>query len=270
MLMILQPEDGDYAAAFVREHQREFSFTLPNRKVLVENLRVRGRANAGNTTAKKRSISSETAALTKSMISKDDHKSLRVYFEGGWVDAPLFLLKDRTPGEIILGPAMIYDSTQMIVVQPGATAQILQSHIVIDLASGGSKPTTSRDTIEEPLTEDPIQLSIMSNRFMGIAEQMGLTLQKTSVSVNIKERLDFSCALFGVSFPYPFFMLSCADSSKPDGGLVANAPHVPVHLGSMEHAVRFQHNLHAKNLRPGDVLVSNTLVNPSRRFRSRD
>lgn len=240
--MILEPEDGDYAAAFVKEHQREFSFTL-DRKVLVENLRIRGRANPGSHAANKQTISSEMSKLTKKSIDLDQSKSLQVYFEGGWVSAPLLFLKDCTPGDVIQGPAMIYDTTQMIVVQPAATAQVLLSHVVIDLNSDGPKTIPGAEAIkeEESLTEDPIQLSIMSNRFMGIAEQMGLTLQKTSVSVNIKERLDFSCALFG-----------------PDGGLVANAPHVPVHLGSMEHAVKFQHNLHAKDLRPGDVLVSNT------------
>jgi 5-oxoprolinase (ATP-hydrolysing) len=198
MIMILQPEDGDYASAFIKEHQREFSFTLPNRKVLVENLRVRGRANAGLQSTKKTSISSELASFTSSIVSTDV-KTLRVFFKCGWVDAPLFLLKDRTPGDIIMGPAMIYDQTQMIVVQPGATARILQSHIMIDLTSDATPSAPKTVSLEEPLTEDPIQLSIMSNRFMGIAEQMGLTLQKTSVSVNIKERLDFSCALFGVS-----------------------------------------------------------------------
>jgi 5-oxoprolinase (ATP-hydrolysing) len=198
MVMILQPEDGDYASAFIKEHQREFSFTLPNRKVLVENLRVRGRANAGLQSTKKTSISSELASFTSSIVSTDV-KTLRVFFKCGWVDAPLFLLKDRTPGDIIMGPAMIYDQTQMIVVQPGATARILQSHIMIDLTSDATPSAPKTVSLEEPLTEDPIQLSIMSNRFMGIAEQMGLTLQKTSVSVNIKERLDFSCALFGVS-----------------------------------------------------------------------
>ena len=96
MIMILQPEDGDYASAFIKEHQREFSFTLPNRKVLVENLRVRGRANAGLQSTKKRSISSELASLTSSIVSTDV-KTLRVFFKGGWIDAPLFLLKDRTP-----------------------------------------------------------------------------------------------------------------------------------------------------------------------------
>ena len=256
MIMILEPEDGDYSSAFIKEHQREFSSTLPNRKVLVENLRVRGRANAGIQSIKKRAISSEMSLLPSTAITSNVHKTLRVYFEGGWTDAPLHLLKDCTPGDTLQGPAMIYDQTQMIVVQPGATAKILQSHVVINLASKeSSQPALLNDS--EPLSEDPIQLSVMSNRFMGIAEQMGLTLQKTSVSVNIKERLDFSCALFGVSSSI-YRGESIANFSQPDGGLVANAPHVPVHLGSMEHAVRFQHNLHSKNLRPGDVLVSNT------------
>lgn len=200
-IMIMQPEDGDYAAAFVKEHQREFSFTLPNRKVLVENLRVRAKANSNLQNSKKKSISSEMANLPVSSVEVNRGKSLRVYFEGGWTNSPLFLLKDRRPGDIISGPSMIYDQTQMIVVQPGATAKILQSHIVIDLQPDNSAAASvsGQKTDEMPLSEDPIQLSIMSNRFMGIAEQMGLTLQKTSVSVNIKERLDFSCALFGVS-----------------------------------------------------------------------
>lgn len=199
MIMVLQPDDGDYAAAFIKEHEREFSFTLPNRKVLVENLRVRGRANAGNHIGKRQTISSEMSSLTQSVSPAKSDKSLKVYFEGGWTDAPLFVLKDCTPGDIIHGPAMIFDATQMVVIQPGATARTLQSHIVIDLSS--EAPVAKVEDLEDPVTEDPIELSIMSNRFMGIAEQMGLTLQKTSVSVNIKERLDFSCALFGVSVP---------------------------------------------------------------------
>jgi len=200
MIMILQPEDGDYASAFVREHQREFSFTLPNRKILVENLRVRAKANTNAQRGKKRTISSEITLLPNSNVGMDVQKRLKVYFEGGWTDSPLFLLQDCSPGNFISGPAMIYDQTQMIVVQPGATARILQSHVIIDLGHKGPQVAAKLDP-NEPLTEDPIQLSIMSNRFMGIAEQMGLTLQKTSVSVNIKERLDFSCALFGVCRP---------------------------------------------------------------------
>jgi 5-oxoprolinase (ATP-hydrolysing) len=158
MIMILQPEDGDYASAFVREHQREFSFTLPNRKVLVQNLRVRAKANTNSQRAKNRTISSEIALLPRSDTHVDAQKHLKVYFEGGWTDSPLSLLKDRTPGDIISGPAMIYDDTQMIVVQPGATARILQSHVVIDLGpKSGEVVTKPQVHTEEPLTEDPIQ-----------------------------------------------------------------------------------------------------------------
>ena len=87
---------------------------------------------------------------------------------------------------------------------------------------------------------DPVQLSVYGHRLMGIAEQMGDILRKISISINIKERLDYSCAIFSA-----------------DGGLVANAPHVPVHLGAMSHAVRYQANLHGDTLQPGDVLLSN-------------
>ena len=100
--------------------------------------------------------------------------------------------------------------------EPGCTAHITEAgNIRIDVGGGGGGGAS------EAL--DPIQLAIFSHRFMGIAEQMGRTLQRTAVSVNIKERLDFSCALFG-----------------RDGGLVANAPHLPVHLGAMQEAVKFQ------------------------------
>lgn len=134
------------------------------------------------------------------------------------------------------GPALIIDNTQTIVVAPGSQASILTSHVIIDRSENKEAHGTS-DT--ENVT-DPIQLSIYSHRFMGIAEQMGRTLQRTSLSINIRERLDFSCAIFG-----------------PDAELVANAPHVPVHLGSMSYAVKYQSELHKGNLRPGDVLVSN-------------
>lgn len=136
---------------------------------------------------------------------------------------------------MILGPAIIIDKTQTIIVVPGAQAKILTSHVVVDLPQEESQGTTSGE-----LVVDPIKLSIFGHRFMGIAEEMGRTLQKTSISLNIKERLDFSCAIF-----------------SPNGELVANAPHVPVHLGSMSYAVKYQHQLHHGRLRSGDVLVSN-------------
>jgi len=87
---------------------------------------------------------------------------------------------------------------------------------------------------------DPVHLSIFSHRFMSIAEQMGRVLQRTSISTNIKERLDFSCALFG-----------------PDGGLVSNAPHIPVHLGAMQETVQYQLRVRGETLKNGDVILAN-------------
>jgi 5-oxoprolinase (ATP-hydrolysing) len=133
MIMILEPEHGYHAAAIVKGHEREFSFTM-DRNFLIENLRVRGRANATSHVFKKQTIRKEMSILTTRTVSDCQNKSLQVYFEDGWTSAPLFLLKDCTPRDIIEGPAMIYDQTQMIVVQLAATARILQSHIVINLS----------------------------------------------------------------------------------------------------------------------------------------
>lgn len=150
--------------------------------------------------------------------------------------APVFLLNELKSGSTIVGPAVIIDNTQTLVVVPDAKARILSNHVIIDISDAKPEPISSTDI----KVVDPIQLSIFGHRFMSIAEQMGRTLQRTSLSLNIKERLDFSCAIFG-----------------PDGELVANAPHVPVHLGSMSYAVKYQLQLHNGALRPGDVLVSN-------------
>ena len=154
----------------------------------------------------------------------------------GYQNTPVFLLEQLKTGDVVEGPAVIIDQTQTIVVVPSAKTSILSSQLVIDLPE--EKSILSNGVTE--LVADPIQLSVYSHRFMSIAEQMGRTLQRTSLSLNIKERLDFSCAIFG-----------------PDAELVANAPHVPVHLGSMSYAVKYQDMLHKGNLRPGDVLVSN-------------
>lgn len=122
------------------------------------------------------------------------------------MDTKVYEIDQLQPGVAISGPATIIDDTQTIVVRPGAVAKVLSSHIVIDMLDAPTKSTSELDTN----VADPIKLSVFSHRFMSIAEQMGLTLQKTSISLNIKERLDFSCAIFG-----------------PDGDLVANAPRKP-------------------------------------------
>ncbi|KAI5287298.1 hypothetical protein KEM52_001660 [Ascosphaera acerosa] len=179
-------------------------------------------------------------------VAKSEAKEhSRVYFgQGyGWVETPVFVLQSLAKGTRIQGPAMIIDNTQTIVVIPDSIAHILDTCVVIDLRE---KPKSLVPATADAQDEaghaniNPIQLSIFGNRFMSIAEQMGRSLRKTAVSTNIKERLDFSCALF-----------------SPDGGLVANAPHVPVHLGSMQFAVQYQHKHWAGRLQDGDVLVTN-------------
>lgn len=230
-LMIVTPEDGDYGAAFVKRHQREFSFTL-DRPILVDDIRVR--AVASSQLIKERSpLQQLREAKFKQAGIPTQHSD--VYFDGetGYVKTPVYLLNELGANVQLHGPALIIDKTQTIVVAPNAVANVLDTCVLIDLEAKEQERHSAKEV-------DPIRLTIFGHRFMGVAEQMGRTLQKTSVSTNIKERLDFSCALF-----------------SPDGGLVANAPHVPVHLGSMQFAVQYQHERWKGKLKEGDVLVSN-------------
>lgn len=235
-MMILRPTGGSFKEAFLEQHLREFNFIFPDsRPILVDDVRVRGIGGSGNVTADADKLQSDlhTLAFTPVKASAAE-REIETYFSGaGTVPTPVYLLEKLQPGTVVAGPAMILDKTQSIVVVPGAKAKVLSVHVVIETPKLGNVLTTST-------TVDPIQLSVFAHRFMSIAEQMGRILQKTSMSLNIKERLDFSCAIFG-----------------PEGGLVANAPHVPVHLGSMSYAVKYQHELLKGKLSPGDVLVSN-------------
>lgn len=239
-LMILKPEDSwDFAAAFEQRHRREFNFTS-ERPVIVDDIRVRTVVSSKVRTEKSPLKQLKSNPLKDNSVSPAH--STNVYFDGqpGAVECPVYGLNDLEKYSKIQGPAIIIDKTQTIVVSPNSTASVLETCVVIDLVEDkDSKQPTSKD-VSHTQTIDPIRLSIFAHRFMSVAEQMGRTLQKTSVSTNIKERLDFSCALF-----------------SPDGGLVANAPHVPVHLGSMQFAVRYQHKKWAGDLKDGDVLVAN-------------
>ncbi|KAL4820381.1 Hydantoinase B/oxoprolinase-domain-containing protein [Aspergillus spinulosporus] len=233
-LMILEPEDGsDFLEQFRERHRREFGFNS-DRPVLVDDIRVRTIA-ASKVRDEKSPLVQLREAKIRDITSSPDLIT-KTFFDrqNGRVDTPVYKLDNIEKNSRIHGPAIIIDNTQTIVVVPNAVANVLETCIVIDLKetkSTDDKPSSGIDTIK---------LSIFGHRFMSIAEQMGRTLQKTAVSTNIKERLDFSCALF-----------------SPDGGLVANAPHVPVHLGSMQFAVRYQHKKWLGNLKDGDVLVAN-------------
>ncbi|KAJ5349197.1 hypothetical protein N7541_006924 [Penicillium brevicompactum] len=235
-LMILKPTDSvDFLEEFRVRHRREFNFNS-ERPVLVDDIRVRTIASSKVRTEESPLVQLKAANIQDVTTAPASKSS--AYFDGhsSRIETPVYLLDELARNSRITGPAVIIDNTQTVVVAPNAVANLLDTCIVIDLKdepapSAGSSLSSGID---------PIRLSIFGHRFMSIAEQMGRTLQKTSVSTNIKERLDFSCALF-----------------SPDGGLVANAPHVPVHLGSMQFAVRYQHQKWLGNLKDGDVLVSN-------------
>ncbi|KAL4938920.1 hypothetical protein BDV06DRAFT_231453 [Aspergillus oleicola] len=234
-LMVLQPDHGDFIAEFVKEHHREFSFTFPGRNILIEDIRVRGvgRATAASVPAEAPQQELLTVTSIPTGSEKKDDESL-VYFAGtGALATPVFFLDKLAQGSLINGPAMIIDKTQTVVVEPNASATILSRHVILSVSS-------TKKQIVDATVVDPIKLSIFGHRFMSVADQMSRMFQKTSVSTNIKERLDFSCAVF-----------------SPDGKLVANAPNVPVHLGSMEYAVRYQHEQYSGQLKPGDHILTN-------------
>ncbi|CAK3799437.1 5-oxoprolinase (ATP-hydrolysing) [Lecanosticta acicola] len=235
-LMISKPETGleSFGEAFIARHHREFGFTQP-REILVDDVRVRSTAKGMQV-----QLSSPFEELRRTQnsppVSPTAPDSRRkVFFENhGWADTAVYSLSTLPTGAKIHGPVMIIDKTQTIVVDPASAAVILPEHVLLEI-SNIDKPDVG---VDQP---DPIQLSVFGHRFMSVAEQMGQTMQKTSISVNIKERLDYSCAVFSA-----------------DGGLVANAPHIPGHLGSMSYAIAYQARLYKPGeLKPGDVLLSN-------------
>ncbi|KAF2835628.1 hypothetical protein M501DRAFT_997761 [Patellaria atrata CBS 101060] len=246
-LMVVKPSkeeaDKDYngdqwnfGKAFVKQHEQEFGFTLPDRDIIVDDVRARG---IGKTfEGLEQTVDQQLKELKPKDLGGEEKRyaTRQVYFEGGRHETPIYKLEDLDVGDRIKGPAVLADGTQTIVVTPETTALIIKTHVVINIGENGGQDNKKVDTS----TVDPIMLSIFAHRFMAIAEQMGRALQKTSVSTNVKERLDYSCALFDA-----------------DGGLVANAPHLPVHLGSMSTCVRKQAEIWKGKLKKGDVLVSN-------------
>ena len=163
---------------------------------------------------------------------------LKIVSNGTLVEAPLFERQSLKPGQRVNGPAIIKEPTGTNVIEPDWCAKLNKfGHLILER----NIPIKRREAVGTKA--DPIMLEVFNSLFMSIAEQMGATLANTAYSVNIKERLDFSCALF-----------------DPQGGLVANAPHVPVHLGSMSGSVKsiIRQN---PNMKKGDVFVLNAPFN---------
>jgi len=192
-------DDWAFGKTFIKQHESEFGFTLPDRDIIVDDVRARGIGKSFEGLEK--TVDKQLKEIKPTNVKDSKRYGIsKVYFEGGRQDTPIYKLEDLDVGDRIKGPAILADGTQTIVVTPGASALVIETHVVINV--GKSEWQDTKVNAEEA---DPIMLSIFAHRFMAIAEQMGRALQKTSVSTNVKERLDYSCALFDAS-----------------GGLVAN------------------------------------------------
>lgn len=227
------PDADDQArlrAEFERLHRRRFGFVAENKALVIDAVEVE---TVGGGAAE---MEGEGLAVTAGDVAPN--RRTRFYSQGAFHDAPVALRSQIRPGQKLTGPAIIIEANQTIVVEDGWQAELTaKDHIVLRRI----KALPERTAIGTKA--DPVMLEIFNNLFMSIAEQMGVTLQNTAYSVNIKERLDFSCAVF-----------------DNRGNLVANAPHMPVHLGSMDAsvatAIRENPVIH-----PGDVFLINAPYN---------
>ncbi|MFM6354644.1 MAG: hydantoinase B/oxoprolinase family protein [Planktothrix sp.] len=219
---------------FEQEHQTRYGFIKSEKALIVESI-----------TAEiiQQMDTPEELILTRTRTEPPTAiATVNIYTHNEWRNTPVFQRNDLQPGDIINGPAIIIESIGTNIIEPGWQAELTERNDLI---------LKSNDSVNFPLIKeekaikaDPVKLEIFKNLFQFIAEQMGITLQNTAASVNIKERLDFSCAIF-----------------DQYGQLVANAPHIPVHLGSMSESVESLIAAKGETLKPGDVYMLNNPYN---------
>ena len=221
---------GDLAAVqagFEAAYRQRFAFLMQGKRLVVEAVSVEA-VVAGDAPDEPRHETHEPREVPR-------RETVRMYCGGQWLDAALVVREDLRPGDVIPGPAIIAEKNATTVVEPGWEAVLTAlDHLVLD------RRVPRTVTYAVGTTVDPVLLEVFNNLFMNIAEQMGLQLQNTAYSVNIKERLDFSCALFDA-----------------EGNLIANAPHMPVHLGSMGESIKTVIRENAGKMQPGDVYALN-------------
>ena len=229
------------AKAFDHDHQLQFGFTMADRALVVEMVAVEVIGASGTTAMAEGPIKRSGA---KNVPLPPPLTVMPVYMNDEYQDTTFYQRDDLPVGSNIKGPVILLEDTSTIVVEPGWEAVLEPSGAVIlsrYQPRSNAVPTTEGGTDARP---DPVLLEVFNNLFMSIAEQMGVTLENTAYSVNIKERLDFSCAVFDI-----------------DGNLVANAPHMPVHLGSMGESVKAIIERRGATLKPGDVFMLNDPYN---------
>ncbi|MFL0355986.1 hydantoinase B/oxoprolinase family protein [Erythrobacter sp. GH1-10] len=211
---------------FEAAHDQHYGFTAPDKAVLLDTLVVESSAPGGG---------GENAAPGEPHRSRPEPiDRTRFFAKGKWFEAPIYDIATLGYGHKIEGPAIVIEETGTIVIEPGWGGEFDRNgHLIL------SAKADAMGQVEIATDADPVMLEIFNNLFRSIAEQMGIILRNTSQSVNVKERLDFSCAIFDV-----------------DGNLVANAPHVPVHLGSMDATVKTV-IASGQSIEPADAFVQN-------------
>ncbi|HTT12632.1 MAG TPA: hydantoinase B/oxoprolinase family protein [Burkholderiaceae bacterium] len=218
-------------AAFEDAYRRRFSFLMRERRLIVDAVSVEA-VGGGDHGAE------EAPIFPPRSDALGPAARVQAFFGGAWHGTPLFVRADTRPGDLIDGPAIIAEANATTVVEPGWRARVTErDHLVLTRVA--ARPQRAAAGVRDTRV-DPVLLEIFNNLFMSIAEQMGLRLQNTAYSVNIKERLDFSCALFDA-----------------DGNLIANAPHMPVHLGSMSESIKTVMRENAGRMQPGDCFAVN-------------
>jgi 5-oxoprolinase (ATP-hydrolysing) len=216
---------------FEAAHKARFGFVDPGKALTLEAVSVESVGGGARFEEPERPATQEPPPAPARIA--------KVFSQGEWHEAGVFTRDALRIGHVVMGPAILIEPHQTIMIEKGWRARITtKNHVVLDRAVA-----LARDEAVGTHA-DPVLLEIFNNLFMSIAEQMGVTLQNTAYSVNIKERLDFSCAVF-----------------DGEGRLVANAPHMPVHLGSMDRSVETIIKLNAGKIRPGDVYALNAPYN---------
>ena len=215
-------------AAFTTAHRARFGFATLERALIAETVAVEATA-PGEPVLEPHLPSRESGG-------PEPLDRVLLWTGGQEREAPVFDRASLRAGDRIHGPALVRESVATIVIEPGWTAEVTErNHVLLRRIQPRAQAVASGTE-----RADPVLLELFSNLFMHVAEQTGVVLRNTSLSVNIKERLDFSCAIFDA-----------------DGNLVANAPHVPVHLGAMGESVKHVIRLRGTSLRPGDAVALN-------------
>jgi 5-oxoprolinase (ATP-hydrolysing) len=234
--------------AFESAHKSRFGFIDRNKAIVIEAVSVEAVGGAARLAERisvdavghaRKGVLPNARPSTGYGARHQPARATRFFSHGAWRKANVFLREALAVGAGVDGPALIMEPHQTIVVEQGWRAEVTaKNHVVMTRVE--SMPR--REAIGAKA--DPVMLEIFNHLFMSIAEQMGVTLQNTAYSVNIKERLDFSCAVF-----------------DRDGRLIANAPHMPVHLGSMDRSVESIIRDNSGRIRPGDVFALNAPYN---------